>query len=219
MQICDKCHVTIRGDWDVCPLCGSRIQGEKEPSVFPDVSSSVGKYRMLLRWTVFISVAAGILSIAFNSIFRAGGIWSLFVLAGLASVWVSLFMAMKKLQNMQKNIVWQTVVLSILAVLWDVATGWHNWSLDFVLPILCTTAIGMMFLFAKIMQQTLREYLVYMLILLFMGGVVLVLLLLGLIHVLYPALICVTGCGLLLAALIIFKGDLLKGELYKRLHL
>lgn len=219
MLICDKCHVTVRGDWDICPLCGSRMQGTKENSVFPDTGFDSGKYRMLLRWTVFISVAAGIISIAVNSVFMQEQFWSLFVLAGIASVWVSLFVAMKKLRNMAKNIVWQTVLISGMAIIWDAAMGWHRWSLDFVLPILCATAIGIMFILARIMQQKLREYLIYMLLLLLLGGVVLCLLLTGQIHVLYPALICVTECGLLLAALIIFRGDLLKGELDKRLHL
>ena len=219
MLICDKCHVTVRGEWDICPLCSSPLQGKKEADVFPDTDFDSGKCRMLLRWTIFISVAAGIISVAVNSVLVKEQFWSLFVLAGIASVWVSLFVAMKKLRNMAKNIVWQTVLISAMAIIWDAAMGWHHWSLDFVLPILCATAICIMFILAKIMQQKLREYLIYILILLLLGGVVLCLLLTGQIHVLYPALICVTECGLLLAALIIFRGELLRGELYKRLHL
>ena len=35
MRICDACHVHVRGSMDRCPLCGTKLRGEKEENVFP----------------------------------------------------------------------------------------------------------------------------------------------------------------------------------------
>ena len=68
-------------------------------------------------------------------------------------------------------------VISILAVAWDMGTGWHGWSVDFILPILCTVSIGMMVVMARFLHLQLREYVIYMLMEIVYGLVVGILLL------------------------------------------
>ena len=62
----------------------------------------------------------------------------------------SLAFALHKWRNIPKNMIYQVVILSLLAVVWDRFTGWHGWSLDYVIPILCVTAMVSMSAIAKV---------------------------------------------------------------------
>ena len=156
MRICDACHVHVRGSMERCPLCGAKLRGEKEENVFPRLQMYDHMYRKIMRIFLFLSVIAVIVCLAANRVFVPDLFWSMFVLAGVVSFWISLYAAWKKKRNIPKGILWEMTVISILAVAWDMGTGWHGWSVDFILPILCTVSIGMMVVMARFLRLQLR---------------------------------------------------------------
>jgi hypothetical protein len=70
-----------------------------------------------------------------NFLFRSRGLWSLFVLGGVACMWMTLGLALYKERNIPKTMVWEVFLIAVLCVLWDYFTGWRGWSINYVLPI------------------------------------------------------------------------------------
>ena len=82
MRICDACHVHVRGSMDRCPLCGTKLRGEKEENVFPRLQMYDHMYRKIMRIFLFLSVIAVIVCLAANRI-----------CSGLCSCWLGWFLS------------------------------------------------------------------------------------------------------------------------------
>ena len=164
-------------------------------------------------------MAASVISLAVNYLLPTQIWWSLFVVFGIACVWISLSLAIKKRRNLPKNILWQVFLAAVLSLLWDLATGWHRWSLDYFLPILFTLAIVSMWVTARILNLRAGDYLVYLCIDILFAILPAVCIFAGALRVLLPSIICVVGSILSLAALLIFEGENMRRELRRKLHL
>lgn len=223
MKYCDKCHVTIVGGRDKCPLCHGPVSaaGGDEREIFPYVPTIYNQYHFFFRCLIFASIVIGVLAIAFNVIFpgRYSG-WSVFVLAGIACLWVVLFIAVHKRNNIMKNLLYQSVLFSLLAILWDYLTGWHNWSLDFAIPIIFLVSLSALIIVGKILSYSFASQLIYLLIAIGLALIIpLLLIMLKMLHVLWPAIITIAGAIITLAALLIFWDRPFKRELRRRFHL
>lgn len=220
MQRCDKCKVNITGQHERCPLCHGALHGDKTEEVFPVIPTVYSRHGLFMKISLFISVVAAVCCLAVNWMFPTGVWWSLFVLAGLVSMWLSLVVAIRKRANIPKNILMQVALLSVLAVLWDLCTGWNRWSVIYALPIVCTIAMIAMAAAARIQNLKVADYLIYLAIDAVFGLIPLILLLTGSLgSVVYPSVICVAGSAISLTALFIFQGETLREEFAKRFHL
>ena len=154
-----------------------------------------------------------------NVIFSPEKLWSVFVSAGIFSMWASLSMGYVKRHNLLKNGMWQLLGVTIGCVLWDVCTGWRGWSVNYVLPIVCLLIQISMIIVSKIQSHSPREYMIYY-VMASMYSIILpfVLLLTGVIWFRALAVLCVGLSFLFLMALILFKGKEFKEEMHKKLH-
>ena len=217
-MICEACNITVRGNRPRCPLCGSRLIGDAgEVSAFPDLQVEETNW-FWLRLSLFVTVLAALICLIVNRAATPDNWWSFFVLGGLGSFWVSMGIAFYKRRNVLKMIVWQVVIIAGLSVLWDVSTGFHRWSVNFVIPILCSVAMLAIFLIARAMGRGIREYAVYLLLDLLIGAVCCVLLLCGVLTIWLPTYLCLGLSGLMLLVLVFFRGTMLWSELRRRLH-
>jgi len=173
----------------------------------------------LLRLLILVSVAAAAVCAAVLLCVPQYGWAALSVLAGLGSGWLTLGIAVKKRRKPFNAVFWQICTLSLLAVAWDIGTGFRGWSLDFVLPILYACTMLAMTVTARILRLQVQDYLVYLVMDILLGLLPLIFLLCGMLRIVYPAAVCVAVSLILLAALILFEGSALKGELLRRLHL
>jgi len=216
---CETCKVTIRGDYVHCPLCQQTLTGEPIDGVFPVLLPEKKRLRAILRLAAFTSIVLMVVCFALNVALPAYGWWSVFVIAGLVSLWLSVGTFIKKRETVLKAIVWQVVIISALAVFWDLFTGFRSWSLEFVIPIMCTAAMAAMAIITQAARLNQEDYLIYMVIDA-IGGILCVLLIVfDITDIIIPALICV-GCSVIsLAALFIFEHQALMSELRRRLHL
>lgn len=57
---------------------------------------------------------------------------------------------------------WQLLLVTVLAVLWDHFTGWRGWSVDFVLPFGALAVQCSMVVIAKVNRLEREEYLFYL---------------------------------------------------------
>jgi hypothetical protein len=221
MQLCEHCKVNVKGEHQICPLCGGLLKdkGEAEEEVFPHIPTIYQEFNIFIRIIILVSVVAVIISFAVNMIFTKESKWSLLVAAAIACMWVSLFFIIRKKNNIPKTIMWQVCLISFLSFLWDRSMGWIGWSIDYVIPSICVVAMIVMAIGAKILKIGVRDLIVYIFVDAIFGFVPIIFLLFGWLNVHFPSIICAAVSAISLAALIIFEGDNMRAELNKRMHI
>ncbi len=220
MKFCNKCKLSVAGQKKHCPLCQSELQDLDADTreIFPEIPTIFHQYSLFFRILILASVAAAVVSVMLNAMFPTPVWWSLFVLAGIACFWIGTAIALSKRTNIPKNILYQVVLVSAMAVVWDNWTHWHAWSVNYVIPIVCVGAMISMAILAKVAKLHVRDYMIYLIIDGFFGIVPIVFYFTGLLTVQYPSLICVAASIISLVALLIFEGDNMRNELKRRLH-
>lgn len=219
MLYCKNCKIHLSGKYACCPLCKGTLTGEADgaENLFPVLSAPIN-HAMLMRLAFGSAVTAAV-SIAVNLISPFHGWWSLFVVFGIASFWISLALVLKKNRNIPKTVLWQVGALSLLAYIWDYFTGFRGWSLNFVLPILCTSAMVAMAVIAKVKNLDIQNYIFYLVIDCVFGIVSFTFLVIGRTTEVIPAALCFASTIISLAALLIFQGKALLTEAQRRFHL
>jgi hypothetical protein len=222
MRYCNMCRVHIRGRKERCVLCGNTLsisdaETDRE-EIFPDIPPAFESH-MALRIMIFVSFAVAVASFAIRLLFPTDVNWPIYVVYGLISMWLGLIIILSKRHNIPKTIMWQVTVVSGLSVLWDLLTGWRGWSVDYFIPIVFVAAIIVMYITAKIMKLSIRDYVTYAFIACLLGIVPVLFIVLNWVGTLYPSIICVTVSVIFLAAIIIFQGDNIKKEMGKGLHI
>lgn len=130
--------------------------------------------------------------------------WFWFAGAGCLCTWLIVTVAYRKRRNLLKNEMWQLLLVTAIAVLWDIFTGWRGWSVDFVFPIGALTVLCSVPLIAKVQRLEREEYLFYFIQAAMAGCVPILLVWTGLVKFTYPSVICGGISFLVLAALFIF---------------
>ncbi|AUS96985.1 hypothetical protein CDQ84_02470 [Clostridium thermosuccinogenes] len=222
MKYCDHCQVHLRGNRDVCPLCGNMLpegsEGSLQEEICPVIPPSYESH-LAVKIMVFISIVATVASFAVYIIFPTDINWPILVLLGILSMWVSLVVVIRKRHNMPKNIMWQVTIVSALSVVWDWKTGWRGWSLEFFIPIACVTAMLVMYVTAKIMKLSVRDYIAYALLNGLFGIIPGLFILLDWIKVYHASIACIALSIIFISAIFIFQGENIKAELKKRMHI
>ena len=140
-------------------------------------------------------------------------------MAGIGCACVSVWVGVLKKANLLKNIIWQLLIVSVCAVLWDAFTHWHGWSIEYVFPITCLVAMIAMAVVARVTHTPASEYLIYLVLDALFGVIPVIFLLTGILKVTYPSVICVGGSVISVLALLCFQGENMRRELHKKLHL
>lgn len=221
MQGCNHCKIKIRGEHTVCPLCASILEDKGDPSedVFPHIPTIYQEFNIFIRILILVSIVGVVASIAVNMIFTKDSLWSLLVVAGVGSMWVSLFFIIRNKNNIAKTILWQVGIIGILSFIWDKSMGWYGWSLNYVIPTVCVLAMIVMAVGAKILKIGVRDLIIYLLIDAIFGFIPAVFIIFKWVNVLFPSVICVGVSIISLSAMILFEGDNMKAELRKRMHI
>ena len=109
MKYCEKCRVSVPGDLHTCPLCQGDLSGlgEAGRTAFPVLPASQSLHKGLLRLIGLGTIAAAAVCIAVNLSLPQSGWWSVFVVAGVISFWLTFWMVVKKRGNIPKAILWQ----------------------------------------------------------------------------------------------------------------
>ncbi len=220
MLFCNSCKVHILGERQRCPLCGGALTGEGEPDtqLYPIVPPPRYSRHFLLRLISFVVIAGIAVSTAVNAIVSPGVWWSLFVSAGLICSWLTLAVAVSKRSHILKNIAWQLFLITVLAVLWDLATGWRGWSLDYVLPCSCMASMGSMYILSKILKIPARELVFYLILDSVYGVIPIIFVLTGLLHTAIPSILCIMVSVISIAAILLFEWRDIKEVIIRKFH-
>ena len=167
----------------------------------------------------FCCIAAVVLCIMLNLILTPDLHWWIFAVAGGFSMWLAFATGYLKRYNLLKNAMWQLLIVSIGSILWDIFTGWHRWSVDLVLPLVCLIVEILMELIARIQSHPPKEYMIYY-VMASVYSMVLPLILMATGVILYRAfaVICVGLSFLFFIRLLLFRKKEFKEEMYKKFH-
>lgn len=222
MRYCDKCKVEVRGRQEFCPLCQHELQikgASDSEDVYPNQVQKRFNNHMLLKVFGFIGLSASILAVFFNIILPSESLWSLIVVAVMACLWLSLAMAIKKHKNILKYLWQQMIIITLLTICIDALTGQHGWAISFVLPIILTVAMIVMYLLSKILHLQVGDYMIYLLLDALFGIIPLILVNTQKLISDIPSLICILTSIISVVALVIFEGKSIISELNRRLHI
>ena len=192
----------------------------EEEQDFPGRNQELEKEgKQIFRLFTFLCLVAVVASAVLDYLITGDLNWFWFVAAGTVCTWLLVAVAYSKRRNILKNEMWQLLLVTILAVLWDHYTGWIGWSLDFVLPIGALGVLCSMAVIARVQHLEREEYLFYLVQAAMAGCIPVILTFLNLTTFVYPSVICSGISFLVLAGLLIFqKKDTLR-EFHKKLRM
>lgn len=185
---------------------------------FPEKKKPVYEGLKFFQWFSFACIAAACICVMVNIIFTPHIRWSAFVIGGAFSMWVALALGFFKRHNLLKNGIWQMLILPLVCVTWDLCTGWHAWSVDYVMPCIIFTVQISILIITKLQKLSVEDYMIYHILAGLIGLIPGILVLLGVAHFYLFCVLCSGISFLWLMALLIFRGKDLFTELYKKLH-
>lgn len=220
MKYCNNCKVNVVGNRKSCPLCQELLNGDKhEEDIFPKISFVYKEHGLFFKIMLLVSIIIATITVSINILFPQRGAWSLFILGGLVSVWVSMISAINKRNNIPKNIVYQVMIISVIAVIWDFLTSWKGWSITYVIPFVCFSAMISMSIISKVRKLHVEDYILYIIIDGLFGLIQIIFIITGGLTTLYPSLICIVTSITSLSTIIIFEEKMLRAEIKRRLHM
>lgn len=220
MLHCNKCNVNVTGAPERCPLCGSELTGVPDPEggQFVPLPNRARERYLVLKIITMAALSSIIVSMAVDYMLGRRISWSLFVLGGSVCAWIFTVIGWRKRKQLAKNIFLQTTIVSLAGILWDTGTGWHGWSIDFVIPCACVAAILAIGTLAVVLSLESSDYMIYLLIVSVYGLVPLILLLTDQVNIMYPSVVCVALSLLTVVGLLVFFRRNAVEELQKKFH-
>ena len=196
------------------------ISFTEERNDFPGCGEEQKKEgRKAYQTFTFLCLAAAVLCGMINYMTAQTLNWFWFAAAGSFCAWLVVSVGYTKRRNILKNEMWQLLIITAIAVLWDVFTGWHRWSVDFVLPFGAMAVLGSIPVIAKVNHLEPEEYLFYLVQAGIAGCIPIILVWAGIVRFTYPSVICAGISFLVLAGLFIFQKKNTVGEFHKKLRM
>ena len=197
-------HRELKNDF---PAYGERQKLEKKES------------QRVVQTFSFLCLAVAVICGMINFMTAGTLDWFWFASAGCACAWLVVMVAYFKRRNILKNEMWQLLIISVIAILWDRFIGWRGWSVEFVLPFGALAVQFSIPVIAKVNRLEREEYLFYLVQAGVAGLIPMILIWVGIVKFVYPSVVCTGISFLTLAALFIFcQKDTLR-EFHKKLRM
>lgn len=220
MLYCKFCGVTIMGSHSHCPLCKGNLSGsaEKERS-YPVLPHTRNRTKRLIQILSASALTAAIICVAVNMLIPADTWWCLFAVLGLGCGWLWAVIGIVKKEKILNNIVWQLLLISAVAFLWDWLTGWRGWSVDFVFPCICTGAMLAVIILSRVLCMPDKDYIISLIVCAVMGVSPLIFLFSGVLRAIIPSVLCAAASLIEISLQLIFNWKAMYREIHKKLHL
>ncbi|MBN7772727.1 hypothetical protein JYB65_05070 [Clostridium aminobutyricum] len=175
--------------------------------------------KTLLDISMLISAITAIICVIINYADFSGTWWSIFVVAGILCGWIIIGIGLPRKANIMKTLQWELYITCTLAILWDIFTGWHRWSIEFVLPYACGMTMILMTILSSVLKKTPREYMIYSILVHVLGYVPILLIALNLVKMAIPSILCITCNIILTSGIVSFNRNAAYREMKKKFHL
>lgn len=164
MQYCPKCKIKIRGDKACCPLCRGTLSGDGNPdeAAFPAKEAGGVSRFLVIRFVTFLCAAFSAVMLLLEITTRGAVGWGLFAVFWTAVAWADFMVTMFYRNNIIRVVTIELYAAMIVCYIADRMTGYHGWSVEFVIPgifaalVISTISIG------KGTGLLLGEYILYL---------------------------------------------------------
>lgn len=136
----------------------------------------------------------------------------------MASLWVSTMIAIKNLNNIPKNILYQVIAIGVMSWLWDRFTGGYGWAINYVIPFMCAGAIITLIVLSITNTLNFEDILYYEFLYAIFGILPIVFMVTNLVTVAYPSVISIALSVISLVGMFVFRGKKILHELGYRFH-
>lgn len=226
MITCPHCHVQIGGDSEYCPLCQNRLPGTPDAPYWPATAPRIHRAGMLYKIVAFIALGSCMAggAVDFLLIDTPHTHWSLLVVLWVIVGLLVLRGILRRRYNGPRQLFNLLLIVSAMLIFTDWFHGYTGFSLDLVVPILCSISLVCNFFFSIVRSRYTVNALVYMLMNIGIGILPYLLLFFrvgaGTMNARnIPWVICLIISMITFLGLVIFRGRDLRCELEKRLHL
>ena len=207
MQYCPKCKVNIRGRKACCPLCQGQlkqIDGEPEapfPTLRKKKVSSITLFKMATFLFIASEIVFGTINYQTENRYPFIGVTML----GILAAWVTIVATLYLRNNLIKVITFEVVVAIVVDIYVDYRTGYHGWSVMWMVPsTLLALAIATV-ITAKVLKLRLDEYILYLVLDLLMALSQIIFIRMGRNFFTWPAVIVIMIYLILIVGLVIFR--------------
>ncbi len=220
MQYCPKCRVNIHGKKSACPLCQKKLEykdyDDSSFPVFPEKKISSVTFMKILTFVLaafcILTWMTGFMIPEADAVIRICQIAAFFT-------WGDIFVINYLRYNVLKTVTIETLIVIIAVVVTDLLTGWHRWSVTWVIPSILFALMIATLIISKAARLHTDEFISYLILDSAVALIQLIFIKLGLNWFPYPAIISVTLYLLLDAGVVIFGfGDLMTA-IARRLNL
>lgn len=221
MQYCPKCKVNIRGKKECCPLCQGALKDselEMEPA-FPVIKKSKVSNITFMKMCTFLFVALEIIFGTVNIMTHSEYSFIGVVMLGVLVAWITIITTLYLRNNLLKVITWEVFVAIVVDVYIDMHTGFHGWSLEWMVP---STLFGLAvatIIIAKVLKLRLDEYALYIVFDIVMSLLQIIFIRNGMNKFPWPAVISIMIYLILGVAMVIFRFRDLKNASEKMFNL
>lgn len=222
MKYCKKCDIRVNSPVARCPLCFATLSAadsEPEPLSYPNLQF-VERYNITLRVLLFLSLTVSVVCVTINFLTPHTIWWSFIVVLNIVYIWIAIGTALKKHTKIGFNILIQGLSLAgLLLALSFFFELKNNWVFNYALPLLFFSATLSITIIIIVRRVAIRDFILYFILTALMGFIPLVLYAVGLITLMWPAMVSAVYSALALASIFIFADTATKVELKKRLHI
>ena len=222
MKECINCHVRLRDFQKECPFCHEKFGSKGEAPVYPvyDYKKLSVRQRIFPRIVALLAIFISAVSVFINVLTWKGypHLWSIFVVGGAMYLWLTIGNTILSKMHGGGKIILQTISLSALAVLIDVFSGFHRWSVNIVVPfiVIAHTLLITIIVFAKKMLW--NAYIGYTITMLFLCFLPILLFVCRIATSFWACALSGLYALLTLAAMFIFARKDLKDQFVSRFH-
>lgn len=208
-----------------CPLCQtelrpSSIKKDTEEDIYPKIVKKKDNDAFIIKVVGFITIDISLFSIFLNMLFVKQKFWSLIIILVAGAIWISTVIAVTKHRSILKYLWQQTIVVTIVALIIDFLVGKQGWGITFILPIMLTISIIVMYTLSKILHLEAGDYMIYILLDALLGMIPLIVLRTSFEMITpIPSCICVLTSLISVIGLILFDGKEMLSELKKRFYI
>lgn len=207
----------------MCPLCRTSLEpgpwGRAVPEeAYPAAPLRFDRHQL---WAVLValSVLAVIVSFGAQALVPQLMAPVRTVWLSLAALWLVVLVAAHRRHHVSSLVVWLVLLLSLVAVAWDLVTGWSQWATTWAIPAICTFANLALGIVVRIVRMEPTEHITKAALVMLFGLLPGAFVLLGWVTSLTPSLVCVGLSTLLLALMVVFRRRQLGDALHRRLQL
>ena len=163
MQHCARCKIDIRGDKERCPLCGGALTGDAGSPAFPVIPRQKMPRLTVMKGALLVALVVEAAMLVLCFILKDCPGWAALImiatLIGLGDVALTLFYR----NNLLRLITWEIYIAMILVFLTDVFTGFHRWSVIWVLPVVFAALMITTTAVALATKMRVEEFILYLL--------------------------------------------------------